>query len=109
LFDDAYNNLGVDFNTKTTALLTLNAYGAWVALQHYDNFIKMTLGDTIIINPSSETRYSYSEKGTNVNTTWRKDDNIDLQAEINKLTQALINTSPLVTFGTQSVVSDGYL
>ena len=109
LYDDAYNNLSVDANTRITATLTLNAYGAWVALQNFDNFVKLVLGDTIIINPSSETRYEYATKGTNVNTTWRKDDNIDLQAEVNKLTQALINTSPLIAFGTKSAASNAYL
>ena len=107
LYDKA--NVAKDSPEKRRAMLTLNAYGAWLALQHFDNFIKMTVGDTIIINPSSPTRYEYSTKGTNVNTTWRKDDNIDLQAEINKLTQALINTSPMIQFGTSVVSENAYL
>lgn len=94
---------------KTLAKATLNAYGAWLALRHFDNFIQMAVGETIVINPSSPTRYSYSSKGTNINTTWRKDDNIDLQAEINKLTQALISTSPMLQFGTTVVSENAYL
>ena len=90
--------------------LKLEAYGAWLALQYFDNFIKMTLGDTIIINPLSEKdKYSFSTKGTNINTTWRKDDNIDLQAEINKLTQSLINTSPFLKFGENTIIENSYL
>lgn len=109
LYDNAYNNNNPDYK-KNEAKAKLNAYGAWLALQHFDNFVKMTLGDTIIINPTSDTnRYSYSSKGTNVNTTYRKDDNYDLQAEINKLTQALINTSPMIQFGTYTSINGAYL
>lgn len=104
LYNEAYDN------NSNKAKLKLNAYGAWLALQHFDNFVKMSLGDTIIINPSSdEKRYSYSTKGTNVNTTWRQDDNIDLEAEVNKLTQALINTSPFIKFGFNEPTTNAYL
>lgn len=108
LYDDAYNN-NVTEEIKNKARTKLDAYGSWLALQHFDNFIKMTVGDTIIINPSSNNRYEYSTKGTNINTTWRKDDNIDLQAEVNKLTQALINTSPMMQFGSTTPISGSYM
>ena len=108
LYDNAYNS-NINDSEKLKAKSKLDAYGAWLVLQHFDNFIKMTVGDTIIVNPYSENRYQYSSKGTNINTTWRKDDNIDLQAEINKLTQALIKTSPFLTFGTNTPVSGAYL
>jgi hypothetical protein len=108
LYDDAYNN-NVSDSKRDLAEATLTAYGSWLALQHFDNFITMTVGDTIKINPFSPTRYAYSEKGTNMNTTWRKDDNIDLQAEVNKLTQALINTSPMLQFGSTQVSDNAYL
>jgi hypothetical protein len=85
LYDEAYNN-STTANIKQKSRTKLDAYGAWLALQHFDNFIKMSLGDTIVINPASPERYAYSNKGTNVNTTWRKDENIDLEAEVNKLT-----------------------
>ena len=109
LYDDSTNNY-LPAEVREAAKAKLKAYGSWLALQHFDNFIKMAVGDTVIINPSSETeRYAYSTKGTNVNTTWRKDDNIDLQAEVNKLTQALINTSPMFSFGSRIPTSDAYL
>ena len=108
LYDNAYNN-NVDSKLANSSKLKLEAYGSWLALQHFDNFIKMTLGDTIKINPSSPTRYEYSTKGTNINTTWRKDDNIDLQAEVNKLTQALIETSPMIQFGSIVPIEGSYL
>jgi hypothetical protein len=106
LYEDSNN---VTSQTQLESKTKLTAYGSWLALQHFDNFVKMTLGDTIIINPSSETRYSYSSKGTNMNTTWRKDDNIDLQAEVNKLTQALINTSPMFRFGSLTPTTGAYM
>lgn len=106
LYEDSNNPYS---KTQRSSKLKLDAYGSWLAIQHFDNFVKMTLGDTIIINPSSDTRYSYSSKGTNMNTTWRKDDNIDLQAEVNKLTQALINTSPMFRFGSLTPMSGSYM
>lgn len=106
LYEDSNNPYS---DTQRSSKLKLDAYGSWLAIQHFDNFVKMTLGDTIIINPSSDTRYSYSSKGTNMNTTWRKDDNIDLQAEVNKLTQALINTSPMFRFGSLMPMSGSYM
>lgn len=109
MYDYAYNNKTNDPRVKNSNKLKLDAYGSWLALQHFDNFIKMTVGDTIIINPSDPRRYSYSTKGTNINTTWRKDDNIDLQAEINKLTQALINTSPMMQFGQNQPIDGSYM
>jgi hypothetical protein len=78
MYDLAYNNKTNDPRVKLSNKLKLDAYGAWLALNHFDNFIKLTVGDTVIINPSDPKRYSYSSKGTNINTTWRKDDNIDL-------------------------------
>lgn len=109
MYDLAYNNKTNDPRVKLSNKLKLDAYGAWLALNHFDNFIKLTVGDTVIINPSDPKRYSYSSKGTNINTTWRKDDNIDLQAEINKLTQALINTSPMLQFGQNQPIEGAYM
>lgn len=108
LYDVAYNSNSSPV-VKRKAMAKLEAYGSWLALQHFDNFIKMVVGDTIKINPMSSDRYSYSEKGTNINTTWRKDDNIDVQAEVNKLTQALITTSPMIQFGSLTPISGSYL
>ena len=108
LHDSAFN-MQLSEEERAKARTKIDAYGSWLALQHFDNFVKMTLGDTIIINPSSPERYTYSTKGTNMNTTWRKDDNIDLQAEINKLTQALINSSPMFTFQSTAPMSDAYM
>ena len=102
-----YEN-GYDQNIKNDRL-KINAYGAWLALQYFDNFVEMTLGDTIKINPLSKDRYTFSTKGTNVNKTWRKDDNFDLYKEINKLTQALINTSPFFKLGSNTPVENSYL
>ena len=108
LYDSSLNMHQAE-SDRLKAKTKLDAYGSWLALQYFDNFVKMTLGDTIIINPSSPERYSYSVKGTNMNTTWRKDDNIDLQAEINKLTQALINSSPMFAFQSKTPLSDAYM
>lgn len=107
MYDDAYGSKTTQ--TQKKSKLNLDAYGAWLALKHIDNFINLTLGDTIIINPSSEQRYFYSSKGTNVNGSHRYSDDINLDKEINKLTQALITTSPMFIFGRPKPTEGSYL
>ena len=40
MYDDAYNS-NIPYSEKQKALTKLNAYGAWLALKHIDNFVKM--------------------------------------------------------------------
>lgn len=78
---------------------------AWFTLKNFDNFVELLLGDAIHIHPSHKGKlkdgdsYKYSEKGSQVITTWRTDDNIILESEIGALAQSLINSTPFYKFG----------
>lgn len=82
-----------------------NAVTAWFTLKNFDNFIDLLLGDVIKVNPEHRNTfkdgdgYQYSDKGTQVITSWRTDDNIILESEIGALAQSLINSTPFYKFG----------
>lgn len=77
-----------------------NAITAWFTLKNFDNFVNLLLGDVINVNPEHKGKfkdgdgYQYSDKGSQVITSWRTDDNIILESEIGALAQSLINSTP---------------
>lgn len=83
-----------------------DAFTDWFTLMNYDNFVKLLLGDAIDINPKyrgkfvDDDSYAYASKSGNLITSYRTNENIDLFVEINRLTQALINSTPFVKAGT---------
>lgn len=87
---------------------------AWFTLKNFDNFVELLLGDVINIHPTHKGKlkdgdsYKYSEKGGQVITTWRTDDNIVLESEIGALAQSLINSTPFYKFGINNK-SDKYI
>lgn len=82
-----------------------NAIVSWFTLKNFDNFVDLLLGDVIKINPEYKNTfkdgdgYIYSDKGTNVITSWRTNDNIILEHEIGALAQSLINSTPFYKKG----------
>ena len=84
---------------------TIQAYINYMILDNFDDLVKDTFGDAISINDNLDKfyrgHYSFANSGTNVYTTWRNSDNIDLGKEINKVAQLLIETTPICTYGTQ--------
>ena len=87
---------------------------AWFTLKNFDNFVELLLGDVINVHPTHKGKlkdgdsYKYSEKGGQVITTWRTDDNIVLESEIGALAQSLINSTPFYKFGIDNK-SDKYI
>ena len=87
---------------------------AWFTLKNIDNFVELLLGDVINVHPTHKGKlkdgdsYKYSEKGGQVITTWRTDDNIVLESEIGALAQSLINSTPFYKFGIDNK-SDKYI
>lgn len=77
-----------------------NAITAWFTLKNFDNFVNYLIGDVIKIHPEHKGRfkdgdgYTYSDKGSQVITSWRTNDNIVLESEIGALAQSLINSTP---------------
>lgn len=81
---------------------------SWFVLKNFDNFVECFLGDAIQINPLHRNKfvngdgYSYTKKGSQVITSYRTTDVINLNEEIGKLAQSLINSTPFYKFGIDS-------
>lgn len=90
----------------------LDAYNSWIILNNFDIILQKQFGKAISINPdmakfTGKNKYSIAG-GSNVYTTWRTNEEIDLAKEINNITQSIITSIPLVRkSGTSS--SDEYI
>ncbi len=69
-------------------------------LKNFDNFVNLLLDSVIEIKEDGT--YDYKQVENNLITTWRTSENVDLTKEINKLTQYLINTTPLYENGVKT-------
>jgi hypothetical protein len=67
----------------------------------------MAVGKAIEINPNSKERYSFATKGDTHASNAYKDR--DLLEEIDKFTQTLINTSPILNYQSDKPSETGYL
>lgn len=81
----------------------LNTYQAWVFLNNFDSLVKSELGDSILVkfdfnSLSAEDKYVIIDK-TNNAFTWNNDEEIYLETAVSKLTQKLIETTPLYING----------
>ena len=91
----------------------LKAYNSWQILTHFDSFMKIRYGEAIEITDfgdmrfTGENKYNRSAKGTNNNTNWRNSDEIKLNEEVDNIIQELVNTTPLLTYETDTQI--GYL
>lgn len=76
---------------------TLDAFSSWVILNNFDTLLKQTFGKAIEIDPDKSKFYpgKYSVAGgSNVYTTWRTNEEIDLSKEVNNISQAIVNSLP---------------
>jgi len=92
----------------------LDAYNANVLLRNIDTFIKLQFGDNIEVNNfgnyQGTNKYKFAEKGADNNTTWRKDDNIDVAKEVSGVTKMMIETSKFYSWNSRETpVSDTYI
>lgn len=123
LYDDEGNYTGVLDDTSIRRVLTAKL-GTWDAakiasnqnekaydifkkyfiLKNYDNLVKLFLDKAVIIKPgtentiSNEDTYTFATKNDAVITSWRTNDDIQLEQEIGALAQSLINSTPFLQY-----------
>ena len=91
----------------------IDAYNSWVILKNFDTVLTNLLGNSVYINnaytqfaslpsslPNSQAdQYKYSirrAKASNMNTTWRTNEDINIEDEINNTAQLLITNVDLI-------------
>lgn len=93
-----FNELNNLYNTGQFEIL--DAISSWVILNNFDTVLKQTFGKALNIDPDkskySSDKYSIAG-GSNVYTTWRVNEDIDLAKEINNISQAIITSIPYYT------------
>ena len=110
---DSYNkskDSTIDSVEKQKEVRKINAFNALNLLENFDSFLSDLLSKSIIINNfgifSDTDKYSVSEKSANVFTTWRKDDNINPEKEVDFIVKLAINTTPLLRWGSNTETGD---
>lgn len=123
LYDDEGNYTGVldDANVRRVITAKLGTWDAakitsnkdekaydifkkYFILKNYDNLVKLFLGKAIIIKPGTENtisnddNYAFATKNDAVITSWRTNDDIQLEQEIGALAQSLINSTPFLQY-----------
>lgn len=98
------NILGNDEKQKVQT--EIDGYNAWVILNNFDSTIKAKFGNSIAVdntlspftpaNSSQSVKYSLANaKASNMNTTWRTSEDIDITKEINNIVQLIVEYIPL--------------
>lgn len=101
-------------NGTTKAQNAIDAYNANVLLRNIDSFIKLQFGDNVEVSNFGSyygnSKYNFAEKGADNNTTWRKDDNIDVAKEVSGVTKMMIETSKFYSWDSRETpLSDIYI
>lgn len=95
--------------------LKLDAYNARLLLKHFDTYLSITLGKAIEITSdfnqlSGKDKYKVAGKTAQLTSTWRTNENINPEEEIDTITKMAINTTPLYRYGNpDSPVPNMYL
>ena len=92
------------YANKSEKQLQIDGYHNWVLLNNFENIFRDTFGKSMTINNdfgkfTGQNKYSMDAKASNMNTTWRKSDEIWLEKEVNNVVQLLINTVPYLAVG----------
>ena len=92
------SNLGTD--KQIQAKKQLDAYNAFVMLSNFDSFLVWLFKDSININrfgaKDGTDKYSFDKKTGNQIKSYRKDENIFIEDEADKITKLLIETTQML-------------
>ena len=96
---NAANSTTISLEERARAKRKLDAYNANLLLKHFDTYLSIILGKAIQIKDfnrkTGEDKYQISSKPSNLITTWRTSENIDVEAETDAITKMAIDTTPL--------------
>lgn len=98
---------------RENAKRRLDAYNANVILTHFDSYLSLTLGKAIQIKDfnvkTGDNKYQIAGKTSNLTTTWRTSEDINVESEADAITKLAINTTPLYRWQSDVPVANQYL
>lgn len=106
-------NFQLSKDDRDKARQKLEAYNAKVILEHFDEYLAMSLGKIIQIDDFSrktgKDKYQIARTTANLSKTYRKTENIFLDNEMDKVTQMAISTTPLFRWETETLIEGEYI
>lgn len=112
IYNDSRSNT-ISLQAKQEAQQKLDAYNAMVILNHFDTYLTLTLGKVMKIQDfnkfTGKDKYTISSKTANLITTWRTEDNINVEDEIDGITRLIINTTPFMKWGSNVEVEGQFV
>ncbi len=112
LYNTMNSNMSDD-NSKIQARNRLEAYNARVILDNFDTYLVLLLGKSIQIKDfnikTGENKYQIAAQTAKVTTTWRTNENINVEEEADSITRLAINTTPLLRWDSNSQIGEKLL
>lgn len=97
LQEQSLNSTNTSESQNATTIL--NAFNANVFLKHFDTYVYLTLGKSVQIrdfgSKTGKDKYQISEKTNEMARTWRENDEIFVEDELDNITKLLISTTKL--------------
>lgn len=98
---------------RNNSKILIEAYNSAVLLRNFDTYLVTQLAKSLNIKDfnrlTGEDKYSLSGNTSNIATTWRTSENINVEAEVSNITKMAINTTPIRKNGIMQVSSNRYL
>ena len=112
LYNDL-NNTSISSDTKQRAKEQLYAYNARVFLDNFDTYLTVLFDDKIQIRDfnikTGKDKYQMAGKVAKLMTTWRTNDNINVEGETDVITKLGINTTPMLYWQSSTPIGGQFL